>query len=109
MGNLLEEVKQLKIENGDESIIKAKEARIEELKNLIEPPAPEKKPIEQITESEKPVEETPIPEKPVENIPQTESPDSEDSVSETTDGAQPVKKKPRRRGSRRKETSLGDH
>ena len=72
-------------------------------------PAPEKKPIEQITESEKPVEETPIPEKPVENIPQTESPDSEDSVSETTDGAQPVKKKPRRRGSRRKETSLGDH
>ena len=46
MGKLLEEVKQLKIENGDESVIKAKEARIEELKNLIEPPAPEKKPKE---------------------------------------------------------------
>ena len=46
LGNLLEEIQKLKNENGDEALIKEKEARAEELKNLINPPAPEKKPKE---------------------------------------------------------------
>lgn len=46
MGNLLEEIQKLKNENGDENLIKEKEERVEQLKKLIEPAAPEKKPKE---------------------------------------------------------------
>ena len=46
LGNLIEEIQKLKNENGDENTIKEKEARAEELKKALEPPATEKKPKE---------------------------------------------------------------
>ena len=37
MGNLLEEISKLKNENGDENVIKEKEARVEQLQKFLEP------------------------------------------------------------------------
>ena len=43
MGNLLEEITKLKNENGDENLIKEKEARVEQLQKFLEPQEKEKK------------------------------------------------------------------
>ena len=43
MGNLLEEISKLKNENGDENVIKEKEARVEQLQKFLEPQEKEKK------------------------------------------------------------------
>ena len=45
IGNLLEEIQKLKLENGDETLIKEKEERVSQLQKLVEP-EPEKKPKE---------------------------------------------------------------
>lgn len=45
MGNLMEEIKTLELEKGDEAVIKAKKERLEQLQKLVEP-EPEKKPKE---------------------------------------------------------------
>lgn len=42
IGNLLEEIQKLKLENGDETLIKEKEERVSQLQKLVEP-EPEKK------------------------------------------------------------------
>ena len=45
MGHLMEEIKTLELEKGDEAVIKAKKERLEQLQKLVEP-EPEKKPKE---------------------------------------------------------------
>ena len=70
-----------------------------------EPKAAPKKKGEKPVEEKK--EEPPVSEASASEPSDAEPPTTAPSVAETTDEAQPVKKKPRRRGSRRKETSLG--